>query len=226
VRDALAYVERTMEVELNAATDNPLVFPAASDAEPGAAPQGSILSGGNFHGAPVALACDVLAIAVTQLSAIAERRIERLVNPDYSGLAPFLSRAEPGLHSGYMSVQVTAAALVSENKVPSVDSIPISAGFEDHVSMGPTAARKAREVVSNAETVAAIELLAACQAIEFHEPLRSSRALETVRENVREFVPPLDQDRALAPEVERTVALVRNAELIRDVEMVLGEALE
>ncbi len=231
VRDALGYVEGVLEVELNAATDNPLVFPfpPRGVAAGATTTSASVLSGGNFHGAPVALALDVLAIGLTQLSAISERRVERLVNPDYSGLAPFLAGAEAGLHSGFMMAQVTAAALVSENKVlshpASVDSIPTSAGFEDHVSMGPTAARKAREIATNAETVLAIELLAACQAIEFHAPLRSSEALERTRETVREFVPRLEHDRALSPDIERALVLVRNGELVRDAERVLGEAL-
>jgi histidine ammonia-lyase len=225
-RDALAYVERALETELNAATDNPLVFPDPND--PGAG--GAVLSGGNFHGAPVALAMDVLSIAGAQVAAISERRIERLVNPDYSGLPAFLSRAAPGLHSGLMIAQVTAAALVSENKAlahpASVDSIPTSAGFEDHVSMGPHAARKAREVVRNAETVAAIELIAAAQAVEMSAPLRTSPPLEAARAALRERVPPLVEDRPLAADIAAALALIREHEVIRRVEAALGGALE
>jgi histidine ammonia-lyase len=221
VRDALAYVERTLLIELNSATDNPLVFDGDG---------GAILSGGNFHGAPCALALDVLAVALAQLGAISERRIERLVNPDYSGLPPFLSRAAPGLNSGMMIAQVTAAALASENKVlahpASVDSIPTSAGFEDHVSMGPSAARKAREVVMNVETICAIELMAAAQALEFHAPLHSSPVLEAARAALREFVSRLEADRALSPDIDKTVALVRDGELLRIAERVLGAPID
>jgi histidine ammonia-lyase len=218
-RDALAYIEGVLARELNAATDNPLVFAA----------DGAVLSGGNFHGEPVALALDMLSIALAELGAISERRIERLVNPDYSGLPPFLVGAEQGLHSGFMMAQVTAAALVSENKVlahpASVDSIPTSAGFEDHVSMGVTAARKAREVLRNVETVVAIELLAAAQALDFLRPLRSSPPLEAARAALRELVPPLGADRALAPDIQRAIALVGSGELLEAVERALGEPL-
>lgn len=221
VRDALAYVEAVVERELNAATDNPLVFAAAE--------RGEVLSGGNFHGEPVALALDMLAIALAELGGISERRIERLVNPDYSGLPPFLVGGEQGLHSGLMMAQVTAAALVSENKVlahpASVDSIPTSAGFEDHVSMGVTAALKAREALRNVETVIAIELIAAAQAIEFLAPLRSSPALEAARAALREVVPPLKEDRALARDIEAARALVRSGKLLAAVERALGRAL-
>jgi histidine ammonia-lyase len=227
VRDAMAYVEKVLTTELNAATDNPLVFPD----EPGETSiNGNILSGGNFHGAPCALALDILAVAVSQLAAISERRIERLVNPDYSGLPPFLSKATPGLNSGMMMAQVTAAALVSENKVlahpASVDSIPTSAGFEDHVSMGPAAARKAREVVINAETVAAIELLAAAQALEFHAPLQSSPPLEAVRAAIRTFVPPLAEDRPLSGDIAKALAFIRDGEMIREADRELRKPLE
>jgi histidine ammonia-lyase len=218
-RDALDYVDGVLARELNAATDNPLVFAA----------EGDVLSGGNFHGEPVALALDMLAIALAELGGISERRLERLVNPDYSGLPPFLVGGEQGLNSGFMMAQVTAAALVSENKVlahpASVDSIPTSAGFEDHVSMGVTAARKAREVLRNVETVAAIELLAAAQALEFRRPLRTSPPLEAVRAALREVVPPLGEDRALAPDIERASALVRSGALLAAAEAALGAPL-
>lgn len=200
-RDALEYARRACETEMNSATDNPMVF----------AETGEILSGGNFHGQPVALACDVVAIAAAQLGAISERRTERLVNPSLSGLPAFLAR-EGGLHSGLMMAHVTAAALASESKVlahpASVDSIPTSAGKEDHVSMGPTAAWKAARAAANAARVLAVELLAACEAVEFHRPLRSSAALEAVVAAVREHVPNHGQDRVLGPEIEALAALV------------------
>jgi histidine ammonia-lyase len=197
VRDALDYVGRTVAVELNAATDNPMVF----------ADTGEILSGGNFHGQPVAIAADVLAIAVAELGAISERRTERLVNPALSGLPAFLAR-EGGLHSGLMMAQVTAAALASENKVlahpASVDSIPTSAGKEDHVSMGATAAHKAAQVVAHTRRILAVELIAAAEALEFRRPLRSSPALEAVHARLRADVPPHERDRVLGPEIEAT----------------------
>jgi histidine ammonia-lyase len=195
VRDALDYAGRTHLVEMNSATDNPMVF----------AETGEILSGGNFHGQPVALACDVVAIAAAQLGSISERRTERLVNPALSGLPAFLAR-EGGLHSGLMMAHVTAAALVSETKAlahpASVDSIPTSANKEDHVSMGPTAAWKAARAVANLSRVLAVELLAACEAVEFHRPGRSSAGLEAVVALVRERVPTHGQDRVLGPEIE------------------------
>lgn len=210
-RDALAYVERVLVTEANAATDNPLVF----------AETGEALSGGNFHGQPVAFALDMLAIALAELGAISERRVERLVNPDYSSLPAFLIRGQEGLCSGMMMAQVTAAALTSENKVmahpASVDSIPTSAGFEDHVSMGVTAALKARTSLHNVETVVAIELLAAAQALEFHRPLRTSAALEAVVSLIREHVPTLVQDRALAADMEHVAALIRSGAVVRAV---------
>jgi histidine ammonia-lyase len=222
-RDALSYVEAVLEREIDAATDNPLVFADGADGE------GDVLSGGNFHGEPVALALDVLAIALAELGGISERRIERLVNPDYSGLPPFLVGGAHGLNSGFMMAQVTAAALVSENKVlahpASVDSIPTSAGFEDHVSMGVTAATKARECLRNVETVVAIEWLAAAQAIELRRPLRSSPALEAAREALRTAVPALGEDRALAPDIEAARTLVRDGALLRAAEAALGERL-
>jgi histidine ammonia-lyase len=201
VRDGLAFAARAVEVEMNAATDNPMVF----------AETGEILSGGNFHGQPVALAADLVAIVCAQLGAISERRTERLVNPALSGLPAFLAR-EGGLHSGLMMAHVTAAALASESKVlahpASVDSIPTSANKEDHVSMGPTAAWKAARAVANTARVLAVELLAACEAVEFHRPLRSSPALEAVVGAVRAHVPNHGQDRVLGPEIEALAGLL------------------
>ncbi len=207
VRDAVGFVEKTIVVEMNSATDNPMVF----------ADSGEILSGGNFHGQPVALAADLLAIAGAELGTISERRTERLVNPTLSGLPAFLAR-EGGLHSGLMMAHVTAAALASENKAlshpASVDSIPTSAGKEDHVSMGPAAAFKAARVVANTARVLAVELLAACEAVEFHRPLRSSAALEAVVARVRERVMNHGQDRVLGPEIEALAELLSNGAII------------
>src|SRR5438876_703763 len=201
VRDALGFARRTVEIEINAGTDNPMVF----------AETGELLSGGNFHGAPVALAADIVAIAVAELGAISERRIERLVNPMLSGLPAFLAR-EGGVHSGLMLAHVTAAALASENKTlahpASVDSIPTSANKEDHVSMGVTAARKAVRAVANARRILAIELMAACQALEFLRPLTTSAPLRAAYDRLRLEVPPHDRDRFLSPDIEAVAALV------------------
>jgi histidine ammonia-lyase len=200
-RDGLAFVRATLSREVNAATDNPLVFAEA----------GEIVSGGNFHGQPVALALDVLAIAASHLAAISERRVEQLVNPSLSGLPPFLAR-DPGLDSGFMIAQVTSASLVSENKIlchpASVDSIPSSAGREDHVSMGMTAALKARQVVENVRTCLAIELLVAAQAIDLRAPLRPARRIGAAHARLREVVPTLERDRELHRDVEAVCRLV------------------
>jgi histidine ammonia-lyase len=202
VRDALAFARRTVEVELNAGTDNPMIF----------ADTGELLSGGNFHGAPVAMAADLLAIAAAQMGGISERRIERLVNPALSGLPAFLAR-DGGLQSGLMLAHVTAAALCSENKTlahpASVDSIPTSANKEDHVSMGVTAARKAARAVANTRRILAIELLAASQALEFLRPLTSSPAIEAVHRLVRQRVAPYADDRPPAPDIESLAELLR-----------------
>jgi histidine ammonia-lyase len=214
-RDALAYVASAFGVELNAATDNPMVF--AETAE--------MLSGGNFHGQPVAIASDVMAIAVAELGSISERRTERLVNPALSDLPAFLAR-EGGVQSGLMIAQVTAAALASENKAlahpASVDSIPTCANKEDHVSMGATAARKAAQVVANTRRILAIELLAGCQALEFLKPLRTSPPLEAVYERVRSRVAPHDRDRPLSPEIEAVAEMVRSGELAAAAASVCG----
>jgi histidine ammonia-lyase len=194
-RDALAYVASTFGIELNSGTDNPMVF----------AETGELLSGGNFHGQPVAIASDVLAIAAAELGAISERRIERLVNPTLSDLPAFLT-PEGGIQSGLMLPHITAAALASESKAlahpASVDSIPTSANKEDHVSMGATAARKAARVVENTRRILAIELMAACQALEFLKPLETSPPLGAVYRLVRERIAPHDRDRVLSPEIE------------------------
>jgi histidine ammonia-lyase len=195
VRDAVSYAERVLSIEMNSATDNPMVF----------ADSGDVLSGGNFHGQPVAQAADFVTIAMTQLGTISERRTERLVNPQLSALPPFLVK-EGGLNSGFMMVHVTAAALASENKAlahpASVDSIPTSGNQEDHVSMAATAARKASVVARNVARILAIELLCGCQALDLRRPLSSSKALEAVHRLVRERVATFETDRSHYPDIE------------------------
>jgi histidine ammonia-lyase len=204
VRDALAFVRRTLEIEANAATDNPLVFAAALED----VAAGTVVSGGNFHGQPVSQALDLLAIACTQLQTISERRVEQLVNPSLSGLPPFLA-ANSGLNSGFMIAQVTAAALAAESKVLShpacVDSIPSSAGREDHVSMGMMAALKSRTVVENARSGLAIELLVAAQALDLRQPLQAGVGAKAAHDVIRSRVPHMDADR----ELHRDIAAVR-----------------
>jgi histidine ammonia-lyase len=202
VRAALRHARETVEVESGSATDNPLVFPG-----------GDILSGGNFHGAPLALTFDYSAIALTTLMSIAERRIDRLVNPDLNeGLPPFLS-PHPGLSSGFMIAQVCAVALLNEARVlahpASVDNVPTSGGKEDHVSMGMTSALKLRQTVENAENVLAIELLAAAEGLDFRAPLRSSKPIERARELIRAMAPRVTQDRSLSPDIERMAEAIR-----------------
>lgn len=213
VRDTLAHVRRVLEVEINAATDNPLVF-AGGDSDD--LPEDRVVSGGNFHGAPVAAALDFLAIALTDLASIAERRVEVLMDPAFSGLPAFLARA-PGLQSGFMMHQVTAAALVSECKTlahpASVDSIPTSANKEDHVSMGAWAARKAARVLANAERVVAIELLAAAQGLDWLRPLATSPALEAAHRAIRQVADTYADDRPGAVDIEAAADLVRSGGL-------------
>jgi histidine ammonia-lyase len=209
-RDAFAHARVTLEIEANAATDNPMVF-ADSEA-------GEIVSGGNFHGAPVAVAADLLVIGLLQLATISERRSDRLVNPVLSGLPPFLTR-DSGLHSGYMMAQVTAAALVSELKTlahpSSVDTIPTSANREDHVSMSMAAALKAERALQLATRVLAIEMLLACQAIDLLAPLTTSPALAPVHAHVRSQVPTLAGDRPPSPDIERISKLITAGSLER-----------
>jgi histidine ammonia-lyase len=207
-RDALAFIHRTVELEANAGTDNPMVF--VDDDE--------IVSGGNFHGAPVGMAADLLAIAMAQLATISERRSDRLMNPTLSDLPPFLTR-NSGLQSGYMLAQVTAAALASEVKglahPASVDTIPTSASKEDHVSMSMTAALQAVSAVDLATRVLAIEILCACQGLDLLAPLRSSPALERVRAAVRAQVPTLTDDRPPSPDIEAICTMILNGMLER-----------
>jgi histidine ammonia-lyase len=205
-REALAWVRHVVDVEMNAATDNPMVF----------ADTGDIVSGGNFHGAPLALAADLLAIAVAQLATISERRSERLVNPALSGLPAFLTR-HGGLQSGLMIAQVTAAALTSEIKTlahpASADTIPTSANKEDHVSMSMGAALKAERAADLVAHVIAVEILCACQAIDLLAPLASSPPLMHVHAAVRRVVPTLDDDRSPAPDLDAIVHLIHRGTL-------------
>src|ERR1700730_8182503 len=200
-RDAVAAVSAIAEIELNSATDNPLVF-VAPDGPAGA---GDVISGGNFHGQPLAMAADQLAVALATLGGISERRTEHITNPHTSLLPAFLTRA-PGLNSGFMIAQVTAAALASENKAlanpHSVDSIPTSGGQEDYVSMGMSAARRLRPMLDNLRRILAIELLAACQGIDFHAPLRTGAEALKAHALVRERSAQVDADRSLAADIE------------------------
>ncbi len=209
VADAIRFAEETAAIELNASTDNPLVFP-----------DGDVISGGNFHGQPVAQALDVLALTLTTLQAIAERRVERLVNPDLSqGLPAFLTR-EPGLSSGFMMVQITAASLVAESRAmampASIGSIPTDANQEDFVPMGMAAAFKAQRILTNAQHVVAAELLCAAQGLEFLRPLRPGRGVERMYRRLRSLTPgvlPLEQDRPPGPDLERLARAVAAGEL-------------
>ncbi len=202
-RDALGYARRVFEIEMNAVTDNPLVFARGGD----------VISGGNFHGQPLATALDLMAIALTQLGGMAERRIDRMVNPLTSDLPPFLTRS-PGLESGFMLAQVTAAALASENKVlahpASVDSIPTSGNKEDYVSMGMAAGLKLRPVLANLASILSIELLAACQALDLLAPLRTGDLAEKARRLVRRVAPSLVSDRPLHRDIAHVTELVRS----------------
>jgi histidine ammonia-lyase len=203
-RDLLAHVEATVAVELNAATDNPLVLVG----------EGIVVSNGNFHGQPLAFGLDALAMAVSELASISERRVERLVNPSLSeGLPPFLT-LEGGLNSGFMIPQYVAAALVSESKSlchpASVDSIPTSAGQEDHVSMGNAAGLKALQVLANAERVLAIELLAGAQAVEFLAPLEPGVGVRAARAFVRTLSQRVREDRPLSDDIERVATAIRD----------------
>ena len=215
-RDLLRYVEETVTVELNAATDNPLVLLEEHE----------VVSNGNFHGQPLAFALDALALATAELASISERRVERLVNPSLSdGLPPFLVE-EGGLNSGFMIPQYVAASLVSENKVlahpASVDSIPTSAGQEDHVSMGNAAGLKAQRVLANAERTLAIELLAGAQAVEFLAPLRPGDGVAATHDAVRALSPRLDEDRSLSADIERVAEAIRAGAIQEQVESEVG----
>ncbi|MCC6999302.1 MAG: histidine ammonia-lyase [Deltaproteobacteria bacterium] len=219
-RDTLDFVTAALEREANSATDNPLIFFASDDGD------AEFISGGNFHGQPIAMALDYAAIAVAELADIAERRIEQLVNPHYSGLPPFLV-AESGLNSGFMMAQVTAAALVSENKIlthpASVDSIPSSAGREDHVSMGAHAALKLAQVVDAVRNVLAIELLCGVQGLDLRLPVRPAAGLAAAHATVRAVVPHLTQDRPMYKEIQAVRALLDDGSLMAAVDAAMGD---
>jgi histidine ammonia-lyase len=217
VRDALAYAERVIAIELNAATDNPLVL----------AEQGEVMSNGNFHGEPVAFALDMLKIALAELGGISERRTERMLNPTMSNGQPAFLTRDGGLNSGFMIAQYVAASLVSENKVlahpASVDSIPTSAGQEDHVSMGATAAVHLWRVAANAERVLAVELLCGAQGLDFLDPLRPGPGVAALHRELRELSAHLDADRSLAADIDLVAERLAGAELLRAVEQAVGE---
>ncbi len=204
VRGALAHCEEVLQIESASATDNPLVF----------ADEKEVISGGNFHGAPLAFALDYAAIVMTDLMSISERRTDRLVNPDTSeGLPAFLA-PQAGMQSGFMIPHVAAVSLLSEAKVlahpASVDNLPTSGGKEDHVSMGMTAALKLRTIIDNAESVLAIELLAAGTALEYRRPLKAGIGVERAYETLRKIVPPLQEDRAMYADIERVATAIRD----------------
>jgi histidine ammonia-lyase len=217
--DTIRYVRSVLETEINSVTDNPLVF----------SEDGVVISGGNFHGQPVALVMDFLGIALAEIANISERRTNRLVNPKLSGLPAFLT-TEGGLESGMMMVQYTAAALVSENKVlahpASVDSIPTSADQEDHVSMGTIAARKARTILDNVKNVIAIEYLCAAQGLDLLAPLKTSDPLQAAHSVIREKVPYLEDDRPLHLDIESIRELIDAGEIVASVESVTGNLFE
>ena len=209
VRGVLEHVRGVLEIEAGSATDNPLVFPEDSTK----AQEGAVISGGNFHGAPLAYAFDYAAIGMTDLASIIERRIDRLLNPDINeGLPAFLS-PDPGLSSGFMIAQIVAAALINECQVlshpSSTGSIPTDGGKEDHVSMGMTGAIKLRQVVEHAERIVGIELMCAAQGLEFRRPLKSGREIERAYAAVRGVVARLEQDRVLATDLDALAAAVR-----------------
>jgi histidine ammonia-lyase len=216
-RDLLAYVEATVSVELNAATDNPLVL---VDEE-------QLVSNGNFHGQPLAFALDALAMAVSELANISERRVERLVNPALSDGLPAFLTADGGLNSGFMIPQYVAASLVSESKAlchpASVDSIPTSAGQEDHVSMGNAAGLKAWQVLANAERALGIELLAGAQAVEFLAPLEPGLGARRARDTVRKHSARVSDDRPLTADIEATAAAIRDGSFVAAVEVAVGD---
>jgi len=216
-RDLLEYAGYTVGVELNAATDNPLVLVEDE----------VLVSNGNFHGQPLAFALDALAMAVAELANISERRLERLVNPNLSDGLPAFLTTDGGLNSGFMIPQYVAASLVSENKVlchpASVDSIPTSAGQEDHVSMGNASGLQAWQVLANSERAVAIELLAGAQAVEFHAPLEPGSGGRAARAAVRELSPRLRDDRPLAGDIEAVAASIRDGSLLNAVEADAGE---
>ena len=215
-KDAISYARNVIEIEMNASTNNPLIFGDQED----------FLLGGNFHGQPVGLALDFLGMAVAELANISERRIERLVNPQLSGLPAFLVR-DGGLNSGFMIAQYTAAALVSENKIlahpASVDSIPTSANKEDHVSMGTIAARKSRSIVENSRDVVAIELLCAAQALDLFTNLKPGRGTKAAYDVIRRTIAHLETDRILAADIDCMRHLMQDGDIVKAVETAVGK---
>ncbi|RKD31575.1 histidine ammonia-lyase [Thermohalobacter berrensis] len=214
-KDAIQYVIDKINIEINSATDNPLIFSEDKDA----------ISGGNFHGQPMALAFDFLGIALAELANSSERRIERLVNPQLSGLPAFLTE-KGGLNSGFMITQYSAASLVSENKVlahpASVDSIPSSANQEDHVSMGTIAARKAKEILYNTSRVLAIELMAAAQAVDFKNPDELGKGTKIAYKKVREVVKKLEEDRIMYTDINKIAELIDGNVIVEAIEDKIG----
>lgn len=209
-----------LETEMNSALDNPLVFVSGS--------KGEILSGGNFHGEYIAMMMDTAAIALSELANISDLRVQKLINPSLSGLPAFLTK-DPGLNSGMMIVQVASASLVSENKVlshpASVDSIPTSADKEDHVSMGVTASRKARQILKNLRNVLAMELLCASQALELLRPTRSSKALEAALAEIRKEVPPIEEDRIFHHDIVAIETMLKSGKILLAAEKAVGTLL-
>ena len=214
-KDAITYARKVVETEMNSSTNNPLIFPESQE----------FLLGGNFHGQPVALALDFICMAVSELANISERRIERLVNPQLSGLPAFLV-SDGGLNSGFMIAQYTAASLVSENKVlshpASVDSIPTSANKEDHVSMGTISARKLRDIVKNTEHVIAIELLCGAQAMDLFTNMKPGEGTLIAYKIIRDEIPHLEKDRIIAKDIEAMVHLMRSGKILKEIERAVG----
>ncbi len=214
-RQTLRHAEEVLEIELNSVTDNPLVFVETGD----------VISGGNFHGEALALMMDYLAMGMAEICSIAERRVEKMMNPNFSDLPAFLTK-NSGLNSGLMIAHVTMAALASENKYlchpASVDSIPTSTDKEDHVSMGVTSGRKLHEVINNVQHGLAIELLCNTQGLEFLRPMKTSPALEKVMTLVRKHVLPIEEDRAFHKDIEYLTRLIQTDEIVREVEAVIG----
>ncbi len=215
VRDVLSYVRKVLSIEINSATDNPLVFPEKNKIE----------SGGNFHGEPVAFAMDFLGIAMSEIGGISERRIEKLLNPVFSELPPFLIEGG-GLHSGLMMVQVSAAALASENKIhatpASVDSIPTSSDKEDHVSMGLTAAVKAKTIIENVEHILAMEILASNQGLYFLKPLKPGLGIQAACSVICKAIAPITEDRPFYKDITVIREMIESGELLHKVEKAVG----
>ncbi len=213
-KDAVRFAKGIVETEINSATDNPLIFKT------------EILSSGNFHGEHIAFAMDMLGIGTAEIGNFAERRIARMLDKRLSNLPAFLTKRS-GLNSGFMATQYIAASLASENKIlahpASVDSIPTCANQEDHVSMGTIAARKAAEVLGNTENIIAIEFLCAAQGLEFHRPLKGGAGVEEAYKIIRKYVKKLDEDRTIAPDIEKVVALIRKGEILGAVERKIGK---